>query len=325
MLIFNLGSYYFMMGENFGEGFSPHVGLLAISGLLFGPYGAIGSVLANTICDLIRGYNLGLTITSEILSLGISLLAYKLWYEPLKSRPIINKPKLNNTSSIFLFLGIVIVCSLLFALINKKLFYLMHPETVSINIQIGIRYFINFINSGFIFGIIGIWISRRIDFVHVPEKSKRKLNKKLYQIIGIVLAISTLTILITDYYFNISKTIILVEAIFLTFLIFLYTTKPITVKISEITFNSIPEKIMNIFLLATLIIVILGMVISLDHTFITAVDEILPIDFYEVKLSIMIFIDILLIIFFIPSVAVLKYVEHEVIYPITLFSKIEKY
>lgn len=325
MLIFNLGSYYFMMGENFGEGFSPHVGLLAISGLLFGPYGAIGSVLANTICDLIRGYNLGLTITSEILSLGISLLAYKLWYEPLKSRPIINKPKLNNTSSIFLFLGIVIVCSLLFALINKKLFYLMHPETVSINIQIGIRYFINFINSGFIFGIIGIWISRRIDFVHVPEKSKRKLNKKLYQIIGIVLAISTLTILITDYYFNISKTIILVEAIFLTFLIFLYTTKPITVKISEITFNSIPEKIMNIFLLATLIIVILGMVISLDHTFITAVDEILPIDFYEVKLSIMIFIDILLIIFFIPSVAVLKYVEHEVIYPITSFSKIEKF
>ena len=314
-----------MMGENFGEGFSPHVGLLAISGLLFGPYGAIGSVLANTICDLIRGYNLGLTITSEILSLGISLLAYKLWYEPLKSRPIINKPKLNNTSSIFLFLGIVIVCSLLFALINKKLFYLMHPETVSINIQIGIRYFINFINSGFIFGIIGIWISRRIDFVHVPEKSKRKLNKKLYQIIGIVLAISTLTILITDYYFNISKTIILVEAIFLTFLIFLYTTKPITVKISEITFNSIPEKIMNIFLLATLIIVILGMVISLDHTFITAVDEILPIDFYEVKLSIMIFIDILLIIFFIPSVAVLKYVEHEVIYPITSFSKIEKF
>ncbi len=325
MLIFNLGSYYFMMGENFGEGFSPHVGLLAILGLLFGPYGAIGSVLANTICDLIRGYNLGLTITSEILSLGISLLAYKLWYEPLKSRPIINKPKLNNTSSIFLFLGIVIVCSLLFALINKKLFYLMHPETVSINIQIGIRYFINFINSGFIFGIIGIWISRRIDFVHVPEKSKRKLNKKLYQIIGIVLAISTLTILITDYYFDISKTIILVEAIFLTFLIFLYTTKPITVKISEITFNSIPEKIMNIFLLATLIIVILGMVISLDHTFITAVDEILPIDFYEVKLSIMIFIDILLIIFFIPSVAVLKYVEHEVIYPITSFSKIEKF
>ena len=326
MLIFNLGSYYFMMGENFGEGFSPHVGLLAISGLLFGPYGAIGSVLGNTLCDLIRGYNPGLTATSEIVSLGVSLLAYKLWYEPIKSRPQANPPRLNNTSNILLFFGIVITCSLLFALINKKLFYLMHPETISFNMQIGIRYFVNFINSGFLFGIIGILISRRIDFVHVPKKSKKKLNKKLYQGIGIVLAISTLTILITDYYLDISETIMVIEVIFLTSLIFLYTTKPITSNISEITFISIPEKIMNIFLLAILFIVILGMLISLDQTFIKAIDEmILPIDFYEIKLSIMIFIDILLIIFFIPSIAVLKYVEHEVIYPITSFSKIEKF
>lgn len=326
MLIFNLGSYYFMMGENFGEGFSPHVGLLAISGLLFGPYGAIGSVLGNTLCDLIRGYNLGLTATSEIVSLGVSLLAYKLWYEPIKSRPQANPPRLNNTSNILLFFGIVITCSLLFALINKKLFYLMHPETISFNMQIGIRYFVNFINSGFLFGIIGILISRRIDFVHVPKKSKKKLNKKLYQAIGIVLAISTLTILITDYYLDISETIMVIEVIVLTSLIFLYTTKPITSNISKITFISIPEKIMNIFLLAILFIVILGMLISLDQTFIKAIDEmILPIDFYEIKLSIMIFIDILLIIFFIPSIAVLKYVEHEVIYPITSFSKIEKF
>lgn len=326
MLIFNLGSYYFMMGENFGEGFSPHVGLLAISGLLFGPYGAIGSVLGNTLCDLIRGYNPGFTATSEIVSLGVSLLAYKLWYEPIKSRPQANPPRLNNTSNILLFFGIVITCSLLFALINKKLFYLMHPETISFNMQIGIRYFVNFINSGFLFGIIGILISRRIDFVHVPKKSKKKLNKKLYQAIGIVLAISTLTILITDYYLDISETIMVIEVIVLTSLIFLYTTKPITSNISKITFISIPEKIMNIFLLAILFIVILGMLISLDQTFIKAIDEmILPIDFYEIKLSIMIFIDILLIIFFIPSIAVLKYVEHEVIYPITSFSKIEKF
>ena len=326
MLIFNLGSYYFMMGENFGEGFSPHVGLLAISGLLFGPYGAIGSVLGNTLCDLIRGYNPGLTATSEIVSLGVSLLAYKLWYEPIKSRPQANPPRLNNTSNILLFFGIVITCSLLFALINKKLFYLMHPETISFNMQIGIRYFVNFINSGFLFGIIGILISRRIDFVHVPKKSKKKLNKKLYQAIRIVLAISTLTILITDYYLDISETIIVIEVIVLTSLIFLYTTKPITSNISKITFISIPEKIMNIFLLAILFIVILGMLISLDQTFIKAIDEmILPIDFYEIKLSIMIFIDILLIIFFIPSIAVLKYVAHEVIYPITSFSKIEKF
>lgn len=201
----------------------------------------------------------------------------------------------------------------------------MHPETISINMQIGIRYFINFLNSGFLFGIIGIWISRKIDFVHVPEKSERKLNKKLYLGIGIVLAISTLAVLITDFYLDISETVMAIEVIVLTSLILLYITKPITSNISEITFNSIPERIMNIFLLATLFIVILGMIISLDQTLINAIDKAFPLDFYEVKLSIMIFIDILLIIFFIPSIAVLKYVEHEVISPITSFSKIEKY
>lgn len=166
---------------------------------------------------------------------------------------------------------------------------------------------------------------KKIDFVHVPKKSKREFNKKLYQVIGIVLAIATLTILITDWYFDISRTIMVTEVIILISLIFLYATKPITVKISKITFKSIPEKIMNIFLLATLFIVILGLIISSDHVLITAVDRIFPIDFYEVKLSIMIFIDILLIIFFIPSLAVLKYVEHKVISPITSFSKIEKF
>ena len=325
MLIFNLGSYYFMMGKNFGGGFSPHVGLFFISGLLFGPYGAIGSVLGNTLCDLLRGYNLGFTITSEIVSFGISLMAYKLWYEPIKSRHLVNKPRLNNTSNVILFLGIVIVSSLLFALISKKIFYLTYPKTASINMQIGIRYFINFFNSGFIFGIIGIWISKRIDFVHVPKKTKRKLNKKLYHGIGIILAISTLTILITDSYFDISETILVIEVILLTSLIFLYSNKPIKVKISEITFRSIPEKIMNIFLLTTMIIIVLGIVISLDQVFINAIDAILPINFYEIKLSIMVLIDILLIIFFIPSLAVLNYVEREVINPISSFSKIEKF
>ena len=43
MMIFNLGVYYLTHGQNFGEGLSPHVGILLISGLILGPYGAIGS------------------------------------------------------------------------------------------------------------------------------------------------------------------------------------------------------------------------------------------------------------------------------------------
>ena len=62
MLIVNLGTYYLTFGQNFSEGFNPHVGLLLISGLLLGPYGAVGAVGANILCDLIRGYTPTLAI-----------------------------------------------------------------------------------------------------------------------------------------------------------------------------------------------------------------------------------------------------------------------
>ena len=66
MMILDLGIYYLHHGSNFGGGLSPHVGLLVILGLLFGPYGAFGAVVANLLCDLIRGYYPILSILSAI-------------------------------------------------------------------------------------------------------------------------------------------------------------------------------------------------------------------------------------------------------------------
>ena len=63
MVIFNLGVYYLTFGKNFGGGYSPHVGILLISGLLLGPYGAIGAVAGNFFCDLVRGYTASIAIS----------------------------------------------------------------------------------------------------------------------------------------------------------------------------------------------------------------------------------------------------------------------
>ena len=80
---------------------------------------------------------------------------------------------------------------------------------------------------------------------------------------------------------------------------------------------------MNIFQLTILFIIIIGIIISYDHILIAAIDDFLPLDMNEVVISMMILIDILLLIFFIPSFAVLKYIEINVIEPILSFSKIE--
>lgn len=320
MIIFNLGTYYFAIGENFGEGFYPHVGLLVISGLLFGPYGAAGSVLGKALCDMVRGYSFPWILASEIIAFGISYLAYKLWYVKIKSR-ILVKPRLNNTTNLILFIAIVLICSLLYTLINKEIFYLLYPQTIPINRIMGIEFFVNFINSAFIFGIIGIWISKRMDYVHIPNISSRKLNRKLYASIGIILIIATCATLMLDYWSDQNKTIITLEILILSSLIYLLATMPITEKIHELSYNSITERIMNIFLLTILIIILFGLIFALNEIPI----EINIFESHDIPLVIMIMADLLLVIFFIPSIFVLRYVENEVANPIMDFSEIEKY
>jgi len=325
MIIINLGTFYFAISKNFAEGYAPHLGILFISGLLFGPYGALGAVLGNTLCDFIRGYSVGLTITSEVISLFIATLAYKLWYEKFKSRKIITTPKLNGTSEMIVFIGIILLCAAIYSLINKKLFYIFQPETIQISFLVGVRYFINFVNTAFIFGIIGILLSKYIDFIHVPEKYEEKLNEKTYKILGALLVITTLFVGATDFYLGSNVGIMIVEILIIMALLFLYLTKPINREITRIPYNRIPEKIMNIFLVTSLIILVIGYIVASDEVLITALDLYLPINIDEIMILVFLMMDILFIIYFIPSILVLKYIENNVIDPIVSFSGIEKF
>ena len=325
MLIVNLGIYYLNGGHNFGEGLSPHVGILLISGLIFGPYGAIGSALGTFLCDLVRGYSLTISVLSEIVGFAISYLAYKLWYGNYKGRPEITQPKLNNTYNIILFIIITLICALLFSVLNGKLFYLLYPDTIPINFIIELRYFFNFINSSFVFGIIGMWLLNRIDFVHIPKKSNNESKEKLYKILGILLLVTMILTAVIDYANLLNNYIVALECIVITVILFAYLTKPLTLDIVIKNSKSIPEGIMNIFHLAILFIIIIGILISYDHILITAIDDFLPINANEVMISMMILVDILLLIFFIPSLGVLKYIEIKVIEPIISFSKIENF
>ena len=325
MVIFNLGSYYLTYGRNFGEGLSPHVGILLISGLLLGPYGAIGSVIGNFLCDLIRGYNPIIAICSGVLSFGISYLGYKLWYETYKHRTEVTRPKLNNTSNIILLLGIILFCGMLYSSLHGKLLYLIHPETIPILNIIKIRYFLNFVNSSFIFGIIGIRISNKRDFFYIPKTSKKEFNKKLYNILIILLTLSIILTFIINKIIQSNNSIITLELIIPSLLLFAYLKKPISSDIITNNSRSIPEEIMNRFLLTTLLLLIIGIIISYDCTLIPAISKIIPLNKTEIMISMMALMDGLLLIFLIPSLSVLRYIEKKVIEPILSFSKIEKF
>ena len=168
MLIIDLGIYISKM--NVSESFSPQIGLLIASGLIFGPYGAVGSVVANRICDCIKGTDIISSLLSGIVSFGVSYLAYKLWYVNYKKRNEVTQPKLNNTPNLTIYLEIILLCGALYSILHGKLAYLIYPGTIPIINLIEILYFLNMINASFIMGIIGIWLSNKYKLTYIPKK-----------------------------------------------------------------------------------------------------------------------------------------------------------
>ena len=118
MLIINF-AFSFSNFWDFGIS-SPHLGLLYVLGLIFGPYGALGAVFANTIIDLMNGYSISIIIPSEIFTFGISYLAYKLWYSGFKTNKI-TKPILDNIYHITLFLSSIFICGFIYSAFHAGL------------------------------------------------------------------------------------------------------------------------------------------------------------------------------------------------------------
>lgn len=325
MLAFNLGSYYLTVGQNFGEGLSPHLGILVISGLILGPYGSIGAVFGNFLCDMIRGYGIYLSTVSAIFSFGITYFGYKLWYGTSQLSSEVTNPKLNNTHNVLLFLTIVLFCSSLYAILHGRVIYLIFPETIPITDIIQMRFFLNIVNASLIFGIVGIWISNKRKFFHIPKISKKKTNYRFYEIIGILLALSLIFTLIIDSFDHSNVTFIIVETIVIFSLLVIYLKKPLNVKAIPNDSKSITENVMNIFHLTILSIVIIGILVSYDSLLLEAIGNVLPLSKTEIMISIMALIDALLLIFFIPAIVVLRYIEKNVIEPILSFSKMEEF
>jgi sigma-B regulation protein RsbU (phosphoserine phosphatase) len=295
--------------------YSPHVGLLFVFGLLFGPLGALGAVAGNIVINLMDGFNLVEILPSAIISFGVSCLAYKLWYSGLGNRKI-TKPKLDSIYHLTLFLSIIILCGFIFSIAHENLSLLLF--TTELEEYSSIAYFLNFINIAFIAGIISIWISEKINFVETPKRSDKPFNARLYRMLFYSLIIVTAIAFITRV-FDADKNILVGEIIVIGILLFSYLTKPFAYKIESGTKNSIIEDIIQKFLIITLAIAILGIVIS--HFSYHLIDIDVNLTFYVME-GLML-TDIIITLSFIPGLLILRYVEKKVIEPISSFSEIE--
>ena len=297
---------------------SPHVGLLYVYGLLFGPYGALGAVLGNIIINLNQGYTPEEILPSAIFSFGISLLAYKLWYSGFISSKI-TIPRLDNIDHIILFLLSIIACGSIYSIVHGALIYCIFNEPM-LDYYL-VAYFLNFVNVSFAVGIISIWLSDRFDLIETPKTSEKPVNEKLYRTLFYLLSITTVVTLIS-LKLNPNMNIIIVETILIGIFLFGYLTKPFGYKIEHSDKNTIIENIIKMFLVITILITIFGLVFSYFSY------DLVNIDDSNITLYIMtgtIMTDIIIVLFFIPGITILKYIEDKVTKPISAFSKIEPF
>ena len=297
---------------------SPYVGLLFVFGLLFGPYGALGAVLGNIVIDHIGGFTPIEILPSAIFSFGVSCLAYKLWYSGFKTDKI-TKPKLDNIYHLSLFLSIMIICGIIYSAIHGKLVGLI--ISTDIIDFFTPSYFLNFVNGAFIFGIVSLFISDKIDFIQTPKTTKKAFNRKLYRILFYLLLISGIIAFITSE-FDMGKNFIIGEIIVLGILLFAYLTKPFEYEIQPNDENTMIESIMRNFLIVTLALAILGILVSIfSYKYVASLDA----NIFITLLPLLIITDVFIILFFIPGMIIFRYIERKLIKPISSFSKIENF
>jgi len=171
--------------------------VIFIAGLFFGPYGALGAVVANIICDLVRGYYVPAVILSAIVNFILSYLAYKLWYSrDFKLLPV-TKPRLINLSNLIYLILMAFVCSVFYVLFILNMVEIFYPNVVDFHF-LALRYFVNFVNFSLLFSMILMIISRYNDFSYTP-KTVDKQDTKLYSMLFVIISVITLIFIILNH------------------------------------------------------------------------------------------------------------------------------
>ncbi|MBE6489183.1 MAG: serine/threonine protein phosphatase [Methanosphaera stadtmanae] len=321
MIITNLGNFYITNAPNFGGEINPHLGILFIGGLFFGPYGSLGAAVGNFFCDIIRGYSVNSSITSLITSFLISYLAFKLWYTKKSDKFLITRPRLNNSRSLVYLMILIMECGFLYSVLTMNEIGLFYHNSVGLNIYIGLRYFVNFINFALIFSIICILICRFKDFSYKPEISEK--SDKNYRILHhIILIFAVVNILIDIVSSKPIVTLILI--VLMIILLIVYIRKPIK-EINTINYIPIPERITNYFIILTIFVLLIDMLLILSPVDSFIFQILYDISANQQYLIALMLLDGVSILFFIPALILLTYMEGKVINPIKSFSHIESF
>ena len=299
-----------------------NIGLYPILGLLFGGWGALGVSFANLLTDLAGGHPPLETFICFFVDFLYAYLPYKLWYNFSKNGKL-TAPQLGTIFHLAKFCGVILVSTILYTVL---IIMLLHDsQNVSLFSLTTLNYFLNAFVFGFFTGVIGIIISnlKNIDLT-IPSVNKNpKIKDKWYNLallIGIILIVVFFIMIAVG---ESNKYINLLFIISICILILFYTTKPVKYPV-------IKEKSIYKPIIEKLILIFLGFIIGISLLF-TSLAILIALKTGESSMmienslgftiSILLYLFIGWLAFFVPGLIALKYVEENITNPLSLFSK----
>lgn len=324
MLILNLSSGFIFNYIDYTSGYNPHVGIMFISGLLFGPYGALGASFANLLFFAYDGMNLTFLLWSSVLNFAVSYLSYKLWYVKYRGRDLVTPPGFFNVKMILLFFAIIIITGLVYSVMQLRLFCLFEPGYMKFTTMSGLTIFIKYINSAGFYGLVGMVLSKKIDFIHLPKVSKRKFSQSLYLVLFLFFILLMLIFALHDLFVPVSDANASMELILAAALLLIYLTRPSD---QEITFvnMTITEKIMNVY---SIMIILFGMfaLYWFDDSFIIPfIVNYVPFDTNDMAVIGLWAVDEVFVPFILSTLIILTYIDRKLVKPIVQFSQIDDF
>ncbi len=305
-----------VIGVNLPIDIEPYLALCPVIGLLFGMPGIVGVNLVSLIYNIWKGNPFDLNILDLLSVFIVSYLPYRMWYSigmERDSRPPVLDSTFNTTKLIFVLLVSSIVYTILYNII-----YLFLNGSLTWDIEDLIR-LLKVLSFSFLFGMSAILVLRYLGvrfetprYGGTPDGIRRRVNPHVYDLCLVVgILVPNLVMLASDSMYVTVAMAVMEYALLLVFLM-----KPIDPALVEERSGKdrcLIERFITIFIIVGLLLCAAAG--TLCYLFLS------PYETSEsLSESVLLIMNIVLLVFFLPSIPILKYIEERITTPVSAIS-----
>ncbi|MGI6465214.1 PP2C family protein-serine/threonine phosphatase [Methanobacterium sp.] len=316
IFIINMVSSYIMPVMHISN-LGPASALPPVFGLLFGPWGALGSALGYLASDIVSGDPPSIYLVYFFVQFLYSYIPYKLWYI-LDHKSTIKTPRLDTVRNLTKFVVIMFINATVMA--GFQGFLLDGLGIYNLVSLITVIFALNNFDFSIMFGtLVLIGASyHRISITKPPTREKTRLPSQFYNTLGVVALATGVGNVIYSLYSGPDLYSTVAGAVTYT-LALIYFMKPVTKQVVEKEYHvrvTLTEKLILVsIIMGAIIAMVTGILSSYTIPLLPGEDMV----FWE---AVYLHVTVILSIFYISSILLLSYIERTITIPLESMSKI---